>query len=34
MRGVTSGCRGQWCQRQQRGQEGKDIMLYVILLHL
>ena len=34
MRGERSGCRCQWCQRRQIGQEGRDVTLYVILLHL
>jgi len=34
MRGVRSGCHGQWCQRWQKGREGKDMILYVILSHL
>jgi len=33
MRGKRLRCCGQWCQRQQRDQEGKGMILFVILLH-
>ena len=33
MRGEWLKCCGRWCQRQKRDQEGKGMILYVIILH-